>query len=508
MMNMTRSPVIETRGIYMAFGGVDVLKNVDFRLYSGAILGLMGENGAGKSTLAKIIAGVHQPRAGSIAVHGETTKITNPHHATELGIALIHQEPLAFPDLSVAENIFVGRQPTFKKSGLVRWSAIYSRAEELLKSLGLSINPKTKIRHLSFADQQMVDVAAALSQQARVLIMDEPTASLTPNEVERLFGIMRRLREQGTAIVFINHRLEEVFAISDRIVVMRDGEMVDERVPEVTSHGEIIRLMVGRELTTLFERTATPQAGPTVLEVRDLSQKGKFSKVSFDIRAGEIVGMSGLVGAGRSDVAQAIFGISHSDHGSILIEGREVAISHPRQAMSLGLAYVPEDRQHQGLFMPMSITHNTSIATLHTFAANGWVSKQAERQVTNDYVNRLRIILRNIEQPVRELSGGNQQKVVLSRWLLMKPKIIILDEPTRGIDVGAKAEVHRLMGDLAAQGIGVLMISSELPEILAMSDRVLVMHEGRLSANLSKQDMSSERIMAAATGQTLQGGEA
>jgi rhamnose transport system ATP-binding protein len=336
--------------------------------------------------------------------------------------------------------------------------------------------------------------------------MDEPTASLTPNEVERLFGIMHRLREQGTAIVFINHRLEEVFAIADRIAVMRDGEMVDERVPEATSHDEIIRLMVGRELTTLFERTTASQSGPTLLEVKDLSRKGKFSNISFDIRAGEIVGMSGLVGAGRSDVAQAIFGIASTERGSVRIEGREIAISHPRQAMSLGLAYVPEDRQHQGLFMPMTVTRNTSISTLHTLATKGWVSEQAERRVTHEYVERLRILLRNIDQPVRELSGGNQQKVVLSRWLLTRPKVIILDEPTRGIDVGAKAEVHRLMGELAAQGIGVLMISSELPEILAMSDRVLVMYEGRLTANLSKQEMSSERIMAAATGQTIHRG--
>jgi rhamnose transport system ATP-binding protein len=506
-MNTTTSPVVATQGIYMAFGGVDVLKNVDFTLYPGEVLGLMGENGAGKSTLAKILAGVHQPRAGNILVNGKPTVIANPHYATELGIALIHQEPLTFPDLSVAENIFVGRQPTFKKLRLVSWKTIYTWAEELLKALGLPINPKTKIRQLSFADQQMVDIAAALSQNTKVLLMDEPTASLTPNEVERLFVIMRRLRAQGTAIVFINHRLEEVFAIADRIAVMRDGEMIEERIPSATSHAEIIRLMVGRELKTLFERPTAPQVGMPVLEVNGLSRKGKFQDISFHICAGEIVGMSGLVGAGRSDVAQAIFGVVQADTGHIRIEGREATIANPRDAMALGLAYVPEDRQHQGLFMPTSVTRNTGIATLQTFARNGWVSEQAERQATNDYVERLRIALRTIEQPVRELSGGNQQKVVLSRWLLTKPKVIILDEPTRGIDVGAKAEVHRLMGELAAQGLGIFMISSELPEILAMSDRVLVMHEGRLTARLSKQEMSSERIMAAATGQPVSGGK-
>lgn len=502
---MTKSPILEVSGIYMAFGRIDVLKDVSLKLYPGEVHALMGENGAGKSTLAKIIAGVHRPRLGQIAVNGQEVVIPSPHIATNMGIALIHQEPLSFPGLSVAENIFTGRQPVQGRSVIVNWKEIYRRSKELLNSLGLRIDPKARVRGLSIADQQMVDIAAALSQEAKVLLMDEPTAALTPNEVDRLFTIMRKLREQGTSIVFISHRLEEVFTIADRISVMRDGEMVGQRIPAETSADEIIHLMVGRELTKLFERPTNYQIGAPVLQVRNLSRAGKFQDVSFEVRAGEIVGMAGLVGAGRSFVGQSIFGIAPVDRGEIVIEGNPAQISSPREAMARGLAYVPEDRQQQGLFMPMSIAQNATLPTINHLARYGWLRNEAERKATYEYVERLRIILRNVDQPVRELSGGNQQKVVLSKWLMSKPKVIILDEPTRGVDIGAKAEVHRLMGELAAQGIGILMISSELPEIMAMSDRVLVMHEGRLAACLDKSELTAERIMAAATGQMVEG---
>jgi rhamnose transport system ATP-binding protein len=502
---MTKSPILEVSGIYMAFGRIDVLKDVSLKLYPGEVHALMGENGAGKSTLAKIMAGVHRPRLGQIAVNGQEVVIPNPHIATNMGIALIHQEPLSFPGLSVAENIFTGRQPVQGRSAIVNWKEIFRRSKELLSSLGLRIDPRARVRGLSIADQQMVDIAAALSQEAKVLLMDEPTAALTPNEVDRLFTIMRKLREQGTSIVFISHRLEEVFTIADRISVMRDGEMVGQRIPAETSADEIIHLMVGRELTKLFERPTNYQIGAPVLQVRNLSRAGKFQDVSFEVRAGEIVGMAGLVGAGRSFVGQSIFGIAPVDSGEIVIEGNPARISSPREAMARGLAYVPEDRQQQGLFMPMSIAQNATLPTINHLARYGWLRNEAERKATYEYVERLRIILRNVDQPVRELSGGNQQKVVLSKWLMSKPKVIILDEPTRGVDIGAKAEVHRLMGELAAQGIGILMISSELPEIMAMSDRVLVMHEGRLAACLDKSELTAERIMAAATGQMVEG---
>jgi rhamnose transport system ATP-binding protein len=485
----------------MAFEGVNVLKGVSLDLRPGEVHALLGENGAGKSTLVKILAGVYRPRAGQILVEGQEAAIPTPHAAGALGIALIHQEPLTFPDLSVAENIFVGAEP-MRASGLtLDWRTIERRAGELLASLGLPLSPRRPMRGLSVADQQMVSMAAALGQNARVLLMDEPTAALTPAEVERLFAIMRRLRDGGVAIAFISHRLEEVFAIADRITVMRDGEIVGERPPQATTHAEIIRMMVGRTLEVLFEKPPTPAFGPVVLEVEGLARRGRFQDVSFQVRAGEIVGLAGLVGAGRSDVAQALFGILGTDGGTVRVEGKPVALRTPRDAMAHGLAYVPEDRQKQGLLMPTSIVRNITLPIVTRFARAGVVREPRERRAAQEYVEQLRIVLRQVSQPVAELSGGNQQKVVLSKWLLTRPRIILMDEPTRGVDVGAKAEVHRLMGALAAQGIAILMISSELPEVLAMSDRILVMREGRMVAELTGAQRTAEQVMAAATGQ-------
>ena len=497
----TPTPILSAKGITMAFDSVDVLKNVNLDLYPGEVHALVGENGAGKSTLVKIMAGVYRPRQGHLEMNGAPLVVASPHEATARGIALIHQEPLAFPDLTVAENIFVGSEPV-RRQGLLDWPTIYRRSTELLDSLGLQLNPKTRMRGLSVADQQMVDMAAALSQDARVLLMDEPTAALTPNEVERLFTIMRRLRDQGVALAFISHRLEEVSAISDRLTIMRDGEVVGESDPKTTTHDEIIRLMVGRPLQVLFEKPEQPAIGSVVLEAQHLSRAGHFEDISFTLRAGEIVGLAGLVGAGRSDVAQALFGIARADSGAVLIDGKPIRFRNPREAMAHGFAYVPEDRQHQGLLMPMSVSKNMSLPMLPQLAQLGWLRERRERQAAQDYVEQLRIVLRQVEQPVAELSGGNQQKVVLSKWLMTKPRLVIFDEPTRGIDVGAKAEVHRLMGALAGQGIAILMISSELPEVLAMSNRVLVMREGRLVAEFGRRELSAERVMAAATGQT------
>jgi rhamnose transport system ATP-binding protein len=499
------NPIVRTYDIYMAFEGVNVVKAVNLDLYPGEVHALVGENGAGKSTVLKIIAGIYRQRAGTIEVNGRPAEIPNPQAAAGLGIALIHQEPLAFPDLTVAENIFVGAEPQRARGKWLDWPAMYRRSQQLLASLGLDLDPRTRMRGLSVADQQMVDMAAALAQNARVLLMDEPTASLTPNEVERLFAIIRKLRDEGAAIVFISHRLEEVFAIAGRITVMRDGEVVGERDPRETNAQEIIRLMVGRPLQALFEKPQGAAPGEVLLEARGLTCKGRFEDISFQVRAGEIVGLAGLVGAGRSDVAQALFGILALDGGAILVNGRRAGIKSPRDAMAHGLAYVPEDRQHQGLLMPISVTRNISLPTLPQFAQLGWLRGRGETEAAQDYVERLRIVLRQVEQPVAELSGGNQQKVVLSKWLLSKPRIMILDEPTRGIDVGAKAEVHRLMGELASQGMAILMISSELPEVLAMSDRVLVMREGRLVATLDTSQLSAESVMLAATGQEQPG---
>jgi len=496
-----RTPLVKAVGLHKAFGGVDVLKNANLELLPGEIHGLVGENGAGKSTLAKLIGGVHVPRAGTIEVNGRAVHFHRPHDAIAQGIALIHQEPLTFPDLSVAENIFIGRQPY--RHGRIDWEAMVREAAKTLESLGVKIDPRAKVRGLSIADRQMVEMAAALSQHAKILLMDETTAALTPSEVKRLFGVMRQLRDQGAALAFIGHRLEEIFEICDRITVLRDGEIVGERLTKETSISEILRLMVGRPMETLFARETRHEIGATALETRGLTREGQFSDINLRVRAGEVVGLAGLVGAGRTEVARAIFGIEKVDAGEVLVGGEAIENNRPREAMAKGVALVPEDRQHHGVLMPMSVWQNATLAIVDRLAKFGWRQDAAARDVARGEVNRLDVKLRDIGQPIRDLSGGNQQKVVLAKWLATKPKVMLLDEPTRGIDIGAKAEVHRLIAELAAAGMAVLMISSDLPEVLAMSDRILVMREGRIVAEFSRQEATVERVIAAATGQVL-----
>jgi ABC-type sugar transport system ATPase subunit/ribose/xylose/arabinose/galactoside ABC-type transport system permease subunit len=499
-------PLLQAKGIYKSFGGVDVLKNADLDLHAGQIHALVGENGAGKSTLAKIIGGVHVPRQGSITIGGQTVSIPNPRAAIAHGVALIHQEPLTFPDLTVAENIFIGRQP--RGAIGVRWNSMYTQADAILTSLGVKIDPREKVGGLSIADQQMVEMAAALSQNAKILLMDETTAALTPSEVKDLFRVMRQLRDQGAAMAFIGHRMEEIFEICDRITVLRDGDIVAHLLTKETSIPEVLKLMVGRDMSSMFAREIKHAPGEVALEVRDLSRAGEFSNINFKVRRGEIVGLAGLVGAGRTEVARAIFGITSADSGQVLIDGKPVAIHNPRQAMSHGLALVPEDRQHHGVLMPQSIWRNATLPVVGRLSQFGWLRDGRARRETSSYVDRFRVKLRNINQPIRELSGGNAQKIVLAKWLMTKPKIIILDEPTRGIDIGAKAEVHKLISELAAEGMAVLMISSELPEVLAMSDRVLVMREGKLMREFAAADATPEKVIAAATGQVEKSADA
>jgi rhamnose transport system ATP-binding protein len=487
----------------MAFEGVSVIRDVELNLYPGEVCALMGENGAGKSTLLKILGGIYQPLCGRIEVASRATRILTPQHAAALGIALIHQEPLAFPDLTVAENIFVGAEPTRGRSGWVDWGAMRRRTREVLDALDLRLEPTSRMHGLSVADRQMVDMAAALTQNAKLLMMDEPTASLTPNEVERLFAIIRRLRDRGASIVFVSHRLEEVFQIADRIVIMRDGEVVGERLSGKTTTEEVIRMMVGRPLESMYEKPAMSPRDKTVLEVRGLRCHHHFRDITFQLKAGEILGLAGLVGSGRSSLAKAIFGVLAIDGGTVEVDGRKAEIRNPRDAIAHGIAYIPEDRQRQGLLMSESVSRNISLAALSSLSNHGWTDRKAERSSALAAVDRLRIVLQSVTQPVAELSGGNQQKVVLSKWLLGRPRIVILDEPTHGIDVGAKAEVHHLMAQLASEGIGILMISSELPEVIAMSDRVLVMREGAIVGCLDRAEAAPERIMAAATGQSL-----
>jgi rhamnose transport system ATP-binding protein len=493
-------PVLVARGITKSFGPVTVLREVDFDLRPGEVHTLMGENGAGKSTLLKILGGIHRADTGDLLLDQKPLVLSDPRSAQRHGIALIHQEPLTFPDLDVAENILLGHGQGSPLFSLVNWRRRYQEAGALLASLGVQLDPRAKVFGLSIADQQMVEMAGALSQKAKILLMDEPTASLTPDEVRQLFRIVRRLREQGTAIVFISHRLEEVFEISDRITVLRDGEYVATRRREETDVEEIIRMMVGRSLSAFYEKEAV-QPGETLLEVKGLARAGRFDGIDLEVRAGEIVGLAGLVGAGRTDVGRALFGVAPATGGEIRVKGKAAHIRSPADAIRLGIALVPEDRQQHGLLPPFSIAQNTSAASLNRMFPKSWIHSKKEANVAETYRGRLNIASRDVQQATRELSGGNQQKVVLAKWLHTNPDILILDEPTRGIDIGAKQEVHHLMNELSRQGKAIVLISSDLPEILAMSDRIVVLREGRITGRFTRGQATQEKIMAAATGQ-------
>ncbi|HJR81700.1 MAG TPA: sugar ABC transporter ATP-binding protein [Anaerolineales bacterium] len=489
--------ILELKGIRKSFSGVEVLHDVSFALRPGEVHALLGENGAGKSTLVKIITGVHQPDAGEILLNGEPVHFHDARESRQAGIAAIYQELSLFPDLDVAENIFVGRQPV-TTGGRVDWRKLYAEAGKLLESLGVKLDLKQKARTLSIAQQQMVEIARAFSINARILIMDEPTSSLTLHEVDDLFHLVRRLREEGTGIIFISHRLEELYALADRVTVLRDGTYVGTRPMQEVTRDELIRMMVGRTITNLFPKQDV-QAGEVVLKVEHLTRAGSFHDVSFELRRGEILGMAGLVGAGRTNVARAIFGVEPATRGRIEINGREVRITSPQQAIALGLAYVPEDRQLHGLIPTMPLTPNISLPMLPAYAQMGWLRNTLERKSAYSAALQMEVRANNIWQLARELSGGNQQKVVLAKWLSTNPRILILDEPTRGIDVGTKAAVHGLMSKLASEGLSILMISSELPEILGMSDRVIVMREGYVTGEFSRAGATQEKIISAAT---------
>ncbi len=489
--------ILELKKISKSFSGVEVLHEVSFALRPGEVHALLGENGAGKSTLVKIITGVHQPDKGEILLNGESVHFGDARESRQAGIAAIYQELSLFPDLDVAENIFAGRQPV-TAGGRVDWRRLYDEAGKLIESLGVKLDVKEKARNLSIAQQQMVEIARAFSINARILIMDEPTSSLTLHEVDDLFRLVRRLRDDGTAIIFISHRLEELFALADRVTVLRDGSYVATHpLKDVTRYG-LISMMVGRTITNLFPKQDV-QAGDVVLKVENLTRAGSFYKVSFELRRGEILGLAGLVGAGRTNVARAIFGVEPATGGRIEVEGKKVSITSSQQAIELGLAYVPEDRQLHGLIPAMHITSNISLPRLHHYARMGWLQKKPERTSSYDAACQMEVRAGHIWQLARELSGGNQQKVVLAKWLSTKPRILILDEPTRGIDVGTKAALHALMSKLAAEGMAILMISSELPEILGMSDRVIVMHEGSVTGAFSRAEATQEKIISAAT---------
>jgi rhamnose transport system ATP-binding protein len=487
-----------------SFGAVRALIDGSIKLYPGEAHALLGENGAGKSTLVKILAGVYQPDSGELTIDGEQVTFSGPAASRAAGVSIIYQEPTLFPDLTVAENIFMGRQPLARGRRIDR-TEMQKGAKGVFARLGVELDPARPARGLSVADQQIVEIAKAISFSANVIVMDEPTAALSSVEVDRLFDVVRTLRGEGAAVLFISHRLEEAFSICQRVTIMRDGRFVREAPIKDLTIDDIIRSMVGRDIDALFPKTQTAP-GQAVLEVEGISREGVFDNVSFEVRRGEIVALAGLVGAGRSEVARAIFGIDRRDAGSVKVNGRTLGSGSPREAMSAGVAFVPEDRRQQGLVMDLSIDHNVALASLGRLGRHGLIRRASERDLATTWGGRLRLKFARLKNSVATLSGGNQQKVVLAKWLARHPAMLIVDEPTRGIDIGTKAEVHRLLDQLAADGVGVLMISSELPEVLGMADRVLVLREGRLVAELARADADEASIMRAATGQAVRAG--
>ena len=495
---MTDTPLLELQHATKSFGAVHALEDGDIELFGGEVHGLVGENGAGKSTLVKILAGVHRPDAGRLVIDGDEAIFENAKQSQSAGIAIIFQEPTLFPDLTVAENIFVGTQP-LKRFRRIDGRRMRREASAVFDQLGVRLDPDRLARGLSIADQQLVEIAKALTSNARVIVMDEPTAALTNTEVERLFGIVEALRARGNAVLFVSHRLEEIFAICQRVTVMRDGRHVlTKPVGELTVQS-VIRAMVGRDMDALFPKVDA-ERGQVVLNVERLTREGVFTDVSFEVRQGEIVALAGLVGAGRSEVARAIFGIDRWDAGLVEVAGRQLRPGSPTSAMAAGVALVPEDRRQQGLLMDFSIERNIALASLDDVRRGGLIPRGAERKFARDWAVKLRLKYGKLTNPVWTLSGGNQQKVVLAKWLARRPKVLIVDEPTRGIDVGTKAEVHRLLSELAAQGVAVLMISSELPEVLGMADRIVVLFEGRVMREFGRADATEDAIMHAATG--------
>jgi rhamnose transport system ATP-binding protein len=495
------APVLALQGASKTFGAVQALEDVSIELRAGEVHGLVGENGAGKSTLVKILAGVHPPDDGVLLVDGRELVLNGPADARDAGIAIIYQEPSLFPDLTVEENIFIGRQPLGAGHRIDR-RTLRAHVDDVFNRLGVRLDPARIARGLSIAEQQIVEIGKALSLEAKAIVMDEPTAALSATEVERLFRVVESLRSGGAAVLFISHRLEEIFGLCQHVTVLRDGRRMMSRPLAGLSSDDLVRAMVGRDLV---ERDAAQKGvGNVVLDVERLTREGFFTDISFHVRAGEIVALAGLVGSGRSEVARAIFGVDRYDAGAVSVSGRALRRASPTAAMSAGIGLVPEDRRQQGLVMEMSIARNVALASLRRLQKLGFIRSGAERRLARDWALRLQLKYGSLANEANSLSGGNQQKVVLAKWLARNPTLLIVDEPTRGIDIGTKAEVHRLLDELAEQGVAILMISSELPEVLRLADRILVMREGKLVAEFAHAQASEESIVAAATGQ-LQG---
>lgn len=485
-----------TKNIGKSFSGVNVLRKVDFELKPGEVHALVGENGAGKSTFAKILSGVYTPTNGEIFFDNQKIQINTPIAAQKNGISLIHQEPQSFSHLSVAENIFMGHMDGSNFSR-VKWHDINKSSEKILSSIGLEIDPKNIMEGLSIADQQMIEIAGALSKNSKILIMDEPTSPLTPNEVGKLFEIVKKLKDQGMAIIFISHRLEEIRAIADRVTIFRDGDLITtKKINEITNN-EIIKFMIGRSIEEIdVKENEYLKKDQVILSVNNISQYGNFKNISFDLKRGEILGFAGLVGAGRTEVAKTIFGAENFTEGEIYFKGNLITNKSPNEAIQKGFAYVPEDRKQMGIFGSVAVEDNITSAIPSEISNKfGLIRPKTVTIKSSEYINKFNIMLTSGRQLIQELSGGNQQKCIISKWLLSKPNILILDEPTRGVDVGVKSEMYEIINQLANMGTAIILISSELPEILSLSHRIIVMREGQITKILDNKDASQETIM-------------
>lgn len=492
--------ILELKGITKIFPGVKALDNVHFQLRPGEIHALMGENGAGKSTFIKVITGVHRAEEGEIYLDGKAVHFKGPLDAQAVGIAAIYQHVTSYPHLSVAENIFMGHEKV--KHKMIQWSVMYEEANVLLKELNADFDATAEMGALSVAQQQMVEIAKALSMNARIIIMDEPTAALTKRESEELYRITEKLRDEGAAIIFISHRFEDMYRLASRVTVFRDSKYIGSYDVDGITNADLIKAMVGREIADLFPKPEV-KLGKEILRVENLNKTGYFKEVSFGVKAGEILGMTGLVGAGRTEVVQCIFGVEKADSGTIYLEGNAVTISKPAEAMALGIGLLPEDRQLQGLILDWGIGRNITLAELNRYAKKGITDDKKEREAAKSLAEKVDTKAVTIFDKVSSLSGGNQQKVVVAKILASNLKLVILDEPTKGVDVGAKAEIYEIMGELAKQGYAIIMISSEMPEILGMSDRIIVMCEGRITGELSRTEATQEKILELAMAKSL-----
>jgi len=496
---MNNNYLLEMRKISKEFPGVLALNNVDFKIKTGEVHALVGENGAGKSTLMKILAGIYQPDSGEILWNGNEVKIRDSKTALSLGISMIHQELNPVPQMTIAENIFLGREPASKVKGFINFKKMYSDTKKILQDQDLVYNPRTKVANLSISDTQLIEIVKAITYESSLIIMDEPTSALTELEIENLYKRVRELKKRGVSIIFITHKLDEIFKIVDTVTILRDGKFIDSKPIENLTKDEIISMMVGREITNLYPKMDI-DIGEKVFEADGLTRNGVFNNISFKVNKGEILGIYGLMGSGRTEVVRAIFGLDPLDKGKITINSKTVKVLTPQDSIKSGIAMVTEDRKNFGVILCRSVLENISLPNLRAFSRFMFLNKRLERKKIADISKIFNIKTPNLETMVNSLSGGNQQKVVVAKWYLLNPRVLILDEPTRGIDVGAKYEIHKIMNDLAGKGMAIIMISSEMPEVLGMSDRIIVMHKGEITGELKRKEATQEKIMILGTG--------